>query len=117
MRRLRTGRQPVQQFQAFAFALWLDAMSENKFGPGFVHARVVLESAAIVRLVNCPASKNFGSFGNVTLRIAAVHAERVQFEQFTSVIFVQASVLLGILFGRARRITISSARPRRSAQR
>ena len=103
MRGLRTGGQHVQHFPALVFAFGLDAMSEHKLRAGLVHARLVLETAAFVGLVDGPAGKDFGDFGDVALRVAAVHAERVQFQQLAAVVLVEAAVLLRFAFGFGRR--------------
>src|SRR5918994_5144823 len=44
-----------------------------------------------------PAGQNFGELLNILLRVAAVDAERVQFEQLARIVFVQASRLLSAL--------------------
>src|SRR5271155_1287871 len=94
MRSLRTGGEPVKQFQTLAFALGLDAMPEYKLGSGFVHSRIELEAAAMDGLVDGPSRKNFSHLGNIVLRVATVHAQGVQLQQLATVVFVQAIAAL-----------------------
>ena len=56
-----------------------------------VDAAVEDELAAALRLQNGPAGEAARGFGNVLLRVAAIHAEGVQFQQFAAVVFVQAA--------------------------
>src|ERR1700676_544680 len=107
MRRLRTRGQLVQHFQTLAFALGLDAMTEHEFQPRLVHAWIKLESSALKRLVDGPSSKDFRYFGDIALRIAAIHAQRMEFEKFASVVFVQPARALALIGPRARRIAPS----------
>ncbi len=58
-----------------------------------VQPRVEGELAAALRLVDGPAGEAARHFGDVLLRIAAVHAEGVQFQQLAAVVFVQAAAL------------------------
>ena len=44
-----------------------------------------------VGFVDGPSGKDFGDFGDVALRVAAVDAEGVQFQQLAAVVFVQAA--------------------------
>src|SRR5258708_742208 len=96
MRRLRTRRQPVKQLPAFVFALGLDAVPQNELGSRLMHARIVAETSTLERSIDGPASEHLGDFRDVALRVAAVHAERVQFQQLASVIFVQTAVLFAL---------------------
>src|SRR5580700_10718085 len=96
MRSLRVGRQQVQHFPALVFALELDAMSEHKFRAGLVGAGLELELAAFIRFVDRPSGENLRDFGDVALRIAAIHTERVELEEFASVIFIQSAVLFSL---------------------
>ena len=56
-----------------------------------VHALVEDEGAAALRLEDGPAGEAARRFGDVLLGVAAVHAERVQFQQFAAVVFVEAA--------------------------
>ena len=89
VRRLRTCGQPVQQFQSLVFALGLDAVTEHELGSGLVHARIELEAAALVRLVDGPPGKYFGNLSDIALRVTAVHTQRVQLQQLAPIVFIQ----------------------------
>ena len=91
MRRLRARGQPVQHFHALAFALGLDAVAEHELGPGLVHARIEPEAAALGWVLNGPSRKHFGNLGHIALRVAAVHAQCVQFQQLAAVVFIEAA--------------------------
>ena len=123
MRRLRAGGQPVQHFQSFAFALGLDAMPEHELRPGRMHSRLELEAAAFFWLFDGPSRKNLGNLGYIALRVTAAYAQRVQFQQFTSIIFVEATrafALIGTRIGTRRPLRIAapvpSVRTRRKTQ-
>ena len=79
MRCLWTRGQAVQNFHALAFAFGLDLMSQHELGSGLVHARIELEAAALGGVFNGPSRKDLGNLGDIPLRIATVHAQRVQF--------------------------------------
>src|ERR1700727_1758793 len=93
MRRLRAGGQAMQHFPALVLALGLDAMSQHHLRSRLMHARIELETAAVVRLIDRPSGKNLGGLGDIALRIAAVHAEGMEFEQLASVVLVESIVL------------------------
>jgi hypothetical protein len=97
VRRLRTRGQPVQHLQSLAFTLGLDAVTEHELGSGLVHARIELEAAALVGLVDGPPGKDFGNLGDIALRVAAVHAQRVQFQQLAPIVFIQAARALALI--------------------
>src|SRR5260370_17747248 len=61
-----------------------------------MHARIVAKTSALEGSIDGPASEHLGDFRDVALRVAAVHAERVQFQQLASVIFVQTAVLFAL---------------------
>src|SRR5271170_1351269 len=75
-------------------------MPEYKLGPGFVHSRIELEATALGGLVDGPSGKNFGHLGDILLRVAAVDAQGMEFEQLASVIFVQTIAALGRIWSR-----------------
>src|SRR6516164_9420882 len=56
-----------------------------------VQPRIENEFGVALRLVDGPAGEAARYFDDVLLRVAAVHAERVQLHQFTAVVFVQAA--------------------------
>src|SRR5215472_2129782 len=99
MRRLWAGGKYVQHFPALLFALRLDVASQDKFRTRLVHARVEAEAHALFRLVDGPAGKNLGHFCDISLRVSAVHAQRVEFEKFATVVFVESAVLLALAIG------------------
>ena len=47
-------------------------------------------AAALTRIVNRPAGERTRHLGHVLLRVAAVHAERVQLHQLAAVVLVQS---------------------------
>src|ERR1700733_10284918 len=104
MRSLRARRQQVQNFLAFVLAFGLDAMSENELRTGLVHAWLIAESEAFERLLDRPSGKYFGDLGDIALRVSAIHADCMQFQQLAAVIFIEAGVLLAPLI-RVRRKT------------
>src|SRR5260370_9039709 len=61
-----------------------------------MHARIVAKTSALEGSIDGPASEHLGDFRDVALRVAAVHAERVQFQQLASVILVQTAVLFAL---------------------
>src|ERR1700682_2490304 len=92
--------------------MFFDAMSEDDLGAGLMHARLAAEGAAFPphhaksgrdgdpgfsRLIERPSGEDFGNFGDIFLRVAAVYAERVQLHQFAAVVFVQAAGLPGFV--------------------
>src|ERR1700693_964052 len=77
-------------------------MSEHKLGPRLVHAWIELEAAALRRVINGPSRKNFGSLGDVALRVTAIYAQRVQLQQFAAVLFIEPGGALASLWPRPR---------------
>ena len=57
-----------------------------------VHLGIELEFRHALRLFYGPPGKTAGYFGDVLLSIAAVHAERVQFQQFASIVLIQPAL-------------------------
>src|SRR5882672_9566497 len=70
---------------------------------------IEFEIRVLPRLVHRPAGEAARDFGDVFLRIAAVHTECVQFHQFASIIFVEPALIFlrGLL-----RIWSRTRRPR-----
>src|SRR4029077_9052471 len=58
-----------------------------------MHPRIEAESSTFERLVDGPSRKHLGDLGDVALRVSAIHAKRMEFQQLSSVILVQATVL------------------------
>src|SRR5271165_7283421 len=110
MRGLRAGGQHVQHFPAFALAVGLDLLAEHELRPRLVPTRIELKASAFERLVDGPSGEDFRSFGDVALRVSAIHAERVQLQQLTAIILVEAAVIFSLRV----RIRIR-ARPRKTA--
>src|ERR1041385_8571679 len=82
-------RQNVQHLLAFLFAVLANLAAQDMFVARLMRPLVELEAAAELRFFNRPSCKYLGQFGNVLLRVAAVHAQRVQLHDFSRVIFVQ----------------------------
>src|SRR5258708_38836832 len=78
-------------------------MSQHELGAGSMHPRLELETAAFGWLVDGPAGKDFGNLGYIALRVAAIHAQRVQFQQFASIIFIEAAGTLALIRTRRTR--------------
>src|SRR5579872_3471795 len=95
----------MQHLHSLAFAFGLDFAAEDKFRSGFVHARLVFEITALIWFIDRPAGENIRNFGYVALRIAAIDAERVQFHQLTTIIFVESAGALPLIWPRAHRVT------------
>src|SRR5690348_5824026 len=68
----------------------LDLVSEYDLLTGVVQRRDELKSAVTI---DGPAGERAGDVDHVLLRVAAVHAERVQLEQLAPVVFVEAARL------------------------
>src|ERR1700732_3315917 len=83
-------------------------MSEDDLVAGLVQAGFETEVAAFSRLIERPPGEHFGDFGHVFLRVAAVYAERVQFHQLASIVFVQAAGSLGFVASRTLWTTIGT---------
>jgi hypothetical protein len=79
-----------RSFAAFLLAVLLDLFAEDFLGSRLVAILVEFEAAAALRLVDGPAGEHARHLRDVGLRIAAVHAEGVQFHQLAGVVFVQA---------------------------
>ena len=98
LRGRRIARQKVQNFEAFFLTFRFDAVAEHDLVSGFVRALFESEAAALLGLLQGPSGEDARHFGDVLLRVAAVHAEGVQFHQFAAVVFVQAVPLaLGLI--------------------
>src|ERR1051326_2050607 len=90
-------RQRVEHLLTFFFAVLADLAPQNIFIARLMCALIELEAAAKLRFFNAPTRENFGQLRNVFLRIAAIHAERMQLHNFTRVIFIQpARTVLGL---------------------
>ena len=77
----------------------LDRVAEHQLRAGVVHARLEDEPAAEARILDRPAGQGPRDFLHVLLRVAAVHAERVQLHQLAGVVLVEAAAA-AILRGR-----------------
>src|SRR5439155_24602128 len=74
----------------FLAAAGLDRVAQHVLFTVVVHPRIEAVAAALTRLRDGPARKAARHFDDVLLRVAAVHAERVQLHQLAAVVFVQA---------------------------
>src|SRR6185369_8496403 len=72
-------------------ATGLDAMPQHHLLAIVMECRREAEATAQPRVLDRPAGEGASHFGDVFLRVAAVHAERVKFEQFTAVVLVQST--------------------------
>ena len=66
-----------------------DAVAEHHLLAVVMQGRREAEAAALARLLDAPAGEGARHLGDVVLRVAAVDAERVQFQQFAPVVLVQ----------------------------
>ena len=81
----------VEHLLAVGFAAaGLDDVAEHDLLTRIVQPRIEGEAAALARLVDRPAGEGARDFGDVLLRVAAVHAERVQLHQLAAVVLVQS---------------------------
>jgi hypothetical protein len=98
---VRRGRMPRQNIQhllaVFDAAAGRDHVAQHDLLALVVQLVVVEEAAAFTRLLNAPAGEAARHFGDVFLRVAAVHAERVQLHQLAPVVLVQAALHFPLL--------------------
>src|SRR5262249_60526355 len=66
-----------------------DHVAEHDFLAGIVEARIEPEAAAKPRVLDRPPREGARDLGHVLLRVAAVHAERVQLHQLAAVVLVE----------------------------
>ena len=71
-----------------------DPDAEHGLFSVIVHTAVEDEPAAALRLEDGPSGEAARGFGNVRLGVTAVHAEGVQFQEFATVVFVEAACTL-----------------------
>src|SRR5579863_5703690 len=86
-------------------------MPENELRSRLVRARIVAKSHALERFLNRPSGKYFRHFGDVTLRVAAVHAERMQLKEFAPIVLVEAGILFAARVWIRREPARTSIRP------
>ena len=89
----RRVREHVEDVHAFLLAAVVDGLLQNCFIAGLVALGIELKLAAVVGLRDGPSGEDAREFGNVILRVAAIHSERVQLHQFAAVIFVQPTLI------------------------
>ena len=98
-RRGRVLRENVQHLLGIVLAAASrDGHAQDRLGALVVNTVVIEEVAALAGCANGPTGEAARDFDNVLLRVTAIHAERVEFQQFTSVIFVEAAFALGSWF-------------------
>src|SRR5215467_1385889 len=78
----RVLRQDVDHFLTIAFAARGDSVTEDDLRPRIVNAWTEREFTTQLRAINAPSRECPGDFLNISLRIPAIHSERVQFHQF-----------------------------------
>src|ERR1051326_4697905 len=110
-------RQHVQHLLAFFFTMLTDLAPQDIFIARLMCALIEPEAAAKLRFFNAPARENFGQFCNVFLRIAAVYAERVQFHDFSRVVFIQSARTVFGLRSRTRKAPMPTSVASRPIQR
>src|SRR5258707_11901812 len=103
-------RQNIQHLHAFLFAVLLDFMAKDILLARLVSAIAVSEATAALRLVNAPTGTDFGQFGHVFLRVAAINTQRVQLHDFARIVFVQPTGPVLLLF-----VALLLLPPRKSA--
>src|SRR5437762_992001 len=97
----------MQNLFTFILAFWLDAMAQHKLWPRFMHSRLVAELCVLHGPLDGPPRENLCYFRDIPLRVAAIDAERVQFEQLAPIVLVQSAVIPAALI----RIPARKARP------
>src|SRR5579871_6048601 len=82
-----------------------DRHTEHYFLSVVMEPWIEREGAAALRLIDRPTGEAARYFGDIFLRIAAIHAQRVKLQQLAPVILIQsAATLLGGWPARLRRI-------------
>ena len=67
-------------------------MAKDDFLSVIVPLVVVFEAAAFTRIGNGPTGKAARHFSDIFLRIAAIHAQGVQFQKLAAIIFIQSTL-------------------------
>ncbi len=83
----------VQRLAAFLLSARFDAMPQHVLVSGFMHPFLESEAAALFGLLQGPSGEDTGDLSNIFLGIAAVHTERVEFQQFAAIVLIQAAAL------------------------
>src|ERR1700730_11099818 len=79
-------------------------MPQHPLVTRLVHPFLEDKAAALSGLFQRPTRQDAGRFGDILLRVTTIHAERVQFHEFATVILVQATALtLGLFHRRGAR--------------
>src|SRR5947207_1387903 len=91
MCRRRTPRQNVEHILGVLHpASRGKLVAEDDFLAGVVHLRTENETATLGRRLDRPAGEGTRDVDHILLRVSAIYAERVELEQLTPVVLVQA---------------------------
>ena len=90
-------RTHLERLHTFTLATFFELFSEHDFFARLVPALVKLEFAALLRFFDRPAGENFGEFGDIFLRVAAINAQRVEFHDLSRIVLVESAGTLGLL--------------------
>ena len=96
LRRGRPHGQHVQQLAALHLAVLFDLCAQHRFRSALVALRREYKVSAELRPIDGPAGEHARHLRHVGLRVAAIHAQRMQFHQLARIILIQPGV--GFLF-------------------
>ena len=121
LRRGRPHGQHVQQLAALHLAVLFDLCAQHRFRSALVALRREYKVSAELRPIDGPAGQHARHLRHVGLRVAAIHAQRMQFHQLARIILIQPGV--GFLFrigpprcGRFRALGCRRIRPHANPQ-
>ena len=83
-------REDVEDVLAVAHAALVDHVSKDDLPTVVMAARREPERAILAGMLDRPAGEGARDFGDVVLRVPAVHAERVELHQLAAVVLIQA---------------------------
>ena len=86
-------QQQVEHLLAVFHPARVNFLAQHVLGIRIVQPLVEFESRVATRLVNCPSGEAARHLGHVFLRVAAVHAQRVQLHQLARVILIQPALI------------------------
>src|SRR5262249_30863676 len=114
----RSGEEVEHLLAVILAAAGPDVVPEDDLLSFVVEPRLEPERAAVAWLIDRPAGERARDIDDVGLRVAAVHAERVQLHQLAAVVLVEAALLLLLrlrilLGGKARAEEAAAAAPDR----
>src|SRR5262245_36561525 len=67
-----------------------DRMADDDFFLSIVDSGIELKLCELLRIVDCPAAESSGHGDHIALRVSSINTESVQFEQFATIVLVEA---------------------------